>query len=321
MNNLGGFIKKRRSPAPGKRQRLKYIAVLPSLITLMNGLFGFMAVGYASRGFGMEGLIFNRPGLTFFALAGYMVFFAMVADMLDGRVARWSNTTSSFGGQLDSLCDAISFGVAPAFLMVKVVEVRLRLLHAENPVLAGFIGKTVFFAAAVYVCCAVVRLARFNVENQDDESAHMSFSGLPSPAAAGTIVSLVIFQQDLLPKIADRTEAIFRISETVIVWGLPVVAFLAGLLMVSRVRYPHVLNQYLRGKKAFSTFIWVLFGGLLMIWNIQLAMVVSFCGFAAWGALRWWWLKGTGRLKPAHAVSAGNRPAPAGEDAADSPEP
>ncbi len=291
MNQLGGFMKKRRTGAPGRRKRLKYIAVLPSLITLMNGLFGFLAIGYASRGIVVEGMFFNRPGLTFFALAGYMVFFAMIADMLDGRVARWSNSTSSFGGQLDSLCDAISFGVAPAFLMVKVVEVRLRQVQVHNAVLAVFLGKAIFFAAAVYVCCTVVRLARFNVENEESESSHMVFTGLPSPAAAGTIVSLVIFQQDVLPKLARHTGASFRLLENLVVWSLPVVALLAGLLMVSRVRYPHLLNQHLRGKKSFSAFIWVIFGGLLVFWNIQLAMVISFCGFAIWGVLRQAWTK------------------------------
>lgn len=297
MGKIGKLIRRRRPPGHGRKLRLKYIAILPSLITLMNGLAGFMAIGYASRGAGMERFMVHRPGLTFFALSGYMIFLGMIADMLDGRVARLSKSTSSFGGQLDSLCDVISFGVAPAFLMLKVVEVQIRIIQAGNPMLAGFLGKSIFFAAVVYVFCAIVRLARFNVENEEDESAHMSFSGLPSPAAAGTIVSLVIFQQDLLPKIADRTEPIFRIIESSVVWALPFVAFIAGILMVSRLRYSHVVNQHLRGKKAFSTFIWVIFGGLLIIWNIQLAMVISFCGFAVTGVFRWFWLKVSGRKK------------------------
>lgn len=261
-----------------------------------------MAIGYASRGLIVEGMFFNRPGLTFFALSGYMVFFAMIADMLDGRVARWSNTTSSFGGQLDSLCDAISFGVAPAFLMLKVVEVRLRSVHTQNPMLGSFLSKAIFLFAAVYVCSTVIRLARFNVENEESESAHMSFTGLPSPAAAGTIVSLVVFQQDLLPKLARYTETVFQVLEEAIIWSLPVVALVSGLLMISRIRYPHVLNQYLRGKKSFTTFIWILLGGLLVLWNIQLAMVISFCGFAISGMLRLIW--------PRKKAAASARPVP-----------
>ncbi|MDR1932722.1 MAG: CDP-alcohol phosphatidyltransferase family protein, partial [Spirochaetales bacterium] len=90
--------------------RLKYIAILPSLITLMNAMCGFIAIVYAGRGSdgGMVSSIFRRSGVTVFAWAGYMIFLAMIADVLDGRVARLSKTTSSFGGQLDSLSDAIS---------------------------------------------------------------------------------------------------------------------------------------------------------------------------------------------------------------------
>jgi CDP-diacylglycerol--serine O-phosphatidyltransferase len=292
------FIRRQPKQPQAKKQRLKYIAVLPSLITLINALSGFAAIGYIGRGPGIEQrFMLNRPGLTFFAIAGYMIIIAMIADMLDGRVARLSKSTSSFGGQLDSLSDAISFGVAPAYLMLRVVESKLRFFFIETPALSGFIGKFFWLCGAVYVCCAVIRLARFNVENEDDESAHMSFAGLPSPAAAGTIVSLVIFQEDLLPKIADRTEAVFRITETAIIWALPFVTLLAGILMVSRIRYPHVVNQYFKGKKAFSTFIWVVITVLLMVWNIQLAMVISFCGYAVWGLVRWVWYVLSGKNK------------------------
>ncbi|MCL1818819.1 MAG: CDP-alcohol phosphatidyltransferase family protein [Spirochaetaceae bacterium] len=269
------------------RRRLKYIAILPSLITLLNALSGFIAIVYASRGADMEILIFQRPGFTLFALSGYMIFFAMIADVMDGRVARLSKTTSSFGGQLDSLSDAISFGVAPAFLMMKIVEVYLESWRIVNPALALLISRAVLFIAIVYVICAVIRLARFNVENEEDESAHMNFSGLPSPAAAGVVVSLVIFQQDLLPKLADHSEKMFYVIESATVWALPVVTLIAGILMVTRIRYTHVVNYYLRGKKSFATFLGVFFAGLLLIWYIQLAMVVGFCGFALMGLLRW----------------------------------
>ncbi|MDH4238187.1 MAG: CDP-alcohol phosphatidyltransferase family protein, partial [Phycisphaerae bacterium] len=91
-----------------RKQRLKYVTVLPSLVTILNGVCGFAAIIFTSRGG--------------FAMAGYMVLLAMIADMLDGRLARMSKSTSSFGGQLDSLCDIISFGVAPAFLMFEVLQ-------------------------------------------------------------------------------------------------------------------------------------------------------------------------------------------------------
>jgi CDP-diacylglycerol--serine O-phosphatidyltransferase len=277
-----------------KKRRLKYIAILPSLITLMNGMCGFIAIMYASRG---PGIVWQMPflrradfSLSFFALSGYMIFFAMIADVMDGRVARLSKTTSSFGGQLDSLCDAVSFGVAPAFLMVKLVDVHFNHLRLEGMALT-ITGRAVMLAALVYAMCAVIRLARFNVENQEDESAHMNFDGLPSPPAAGVVVSLVVFQQDFLPVIAKGSDDFFRIYESVTVWALPFVTFVSGLLMVSRIRYPHVANYLLRGKKSFSTFLAILFAGLLIIWNIQLAMVAGFCGFVLFGLVRAFWTR------------------------------
>ncbi|MDR1898785.1 MAG: CDP-alcohol phosphatidyltransferase family protein [Treponema sp.] len=286
-------MQKRKIPntegAPRKRRRLKYIAVLPSIITLMNAMFGFLAIVCASRGPGprWEILVVRRFFLTYFALSGYMIFFAMITDLLDGQAARLSKTVSSFGGQLDSLSDAISFGVAPAFLMMKVVEVHYEHLRLESPRLTQIAGRSVLFIAIFYAMCAVIRLARFNVENGEDESAHMRFAGLPTPAAAGVVVSLVIFLQDFLPKAADRSDTLFRVFESIVVWALPFVTFLAGILMVTRISYPHAANQFLRGKKTFTTFLVVFFAGLLLVWNIQLAMVVGFCGFALFGVIRW----------------------------------
>lgn len=270
------------------KQRLRYIAILPSLITLMNGIAGFIAISYTSRAVSFERPLNQKFGLTFFAMAGYMVFFAMVADMLDGRVARLSKSTTSFGGQLDSLSDAISFGVAPAFLMLKVMELKVRSLSFSSPFLQGLVLKTIGFCAVVYVCSTIIRLARFNVENEEDESAHMQFSGLPSPAAAGTIVSLVVFQQDFLPKFLSRYENLYTWADGAIYWILPLATISSAVLMVTRVRYPHIVNVYFKGKKPFSSFIWASVAILFAVWNIQLAAMVGFCGYAVWGAIRAW---------------------------------
>jgi len=272
-----------------KKRRLKYIAVLPSLVTLMNGLCGFSAIVFASRGLDTVWRPHLLPGfsMSYFALAGYMIFLGMVADVLDGHVARISKSTSTFGAQLDSLCDAISFGAAPAFLMLKLVEVYLIQLKFPDDRLSVLFGRAVFFIAIIYAMCAVIRLARFNVENKEDESDHLSFAGLPSPPAAGLIVSLVIFHQDFLPKISEKSGDFFRAFETIVVWMLPVLTLMAGLLMVTRIPYPHVVNRILRGKKRFSVFLLVLFTGLLLVWNIQIAMVLGFCVFMLYGIIRW----------------------------------
>ena len=254
-----------------RRQRLKYITILPSLITILNGVCGFTAIIFAGKGAKL-----GIGQFSYFAMSGYMILLAMIADALDGLLARRVKSTSSFGGQLDSLCDIISFGVAPAFLMVKVLEYSL-----ESAGFAGesFLQRFIWLAAAVYISCAAIRLARFNVENVEDESAHMSFIGLPTPAAAGVIASLIIFHQETL-------------STLVIICTLPFLALGVAVLMVSRIRYPHILNQYLRGKKPFAHFIRVLLVLALVIWSIQAAsLVLIFCGFAASSFLKWLYYK------------------------------
>jgi CDP-diacylglycerol--serine O-phosphatidyltransferase len=269
-----------------RRQRLKYITILPSLVTILNGVCGFTAIIFAGKGAevgvapfsgGSRIPFFTFGSTTYFALAGYMILLAMIADMLDGRLARKVKNTSSFGGQLDSLCDVISFGAAPAFLMLRVLEQYLEPIGFGD---GSFLHRSVWVAAAAYMSCAAIRLARFNVENEEDESAHMSFVGLPSPAAAGVIVSLVILQQEILQQETPQTA-------NAILYALPFVALGISILMVSRIRYPHVLNQYLRGKKPFAYLIRILLLLALVIWNIQVALVVIFCGFAAISFVKW----------------------------------
>lgn len=258
-----------------RRQRLKYITILPSLITLLNGICGFAAIGFASKGF--------------FAMAGYMIFFAMIADMLDGRVARMSHTTSSFGGQLDSLCDIISFGVAPAFLMFKLLDHKLTKLVSPTPAFSDFLNRFIWLTAAIYMACAAIRLARFNVENEEDETAHMSFVGLPVPAAAGVLASLIIFYQDMLPTVGP---AIYNIGEIVILYSLPFVAIGVALLMISRIPYPHLINQFFKGRKPVTHLFWsVAIIGLIYLCGLQSALLITFCGFAISGFARWFYYK------------------------------
>ena len=258
-----------------RRPRLKHITILPSLVTILNGVCGFAAIVFAGKG-----ATLGLGEFSYFAMSGYMVLLAMIADMLDGRLARMNQSTSSFGGQLDSLCDIISFGVAPAFLMLKVLEHKMSGFEGLNPTTETFLERFIWVAAAGYISCAAIRLARFNVENEEDESAHMSFIGLPTPAAAGVIVSLVILHQETLPNL------------NVIIYALPFSALGSAVLMVSRIRYPHILNQYLRGKKPFSYLIRVLLLLAFVFWtNIQAAMVLIFCGFAASSFVKWFYYK------------------------------
>ena len=260
-----------------RRERLNYIAILPSSITILNGLCGFASIVLAS----------NEK----FVLSAYMLFLAMIADMLDGRVARMSKSTSSFGGQLDSLCDMISFGLAPAFLMLKVTQHKFTNFMEMNASLEGFLQRFIWLAAASYISCAAIRLARFNVENEEEESAHMSFIGLPTPAAAGVVVSLFLFHQQVFKEFYDHSSVFFRIGGDIIVFSLPFLVFFSAILMVSRIRYPHIVNQYFKGKKPFAYFLRVLVVIGFVIWSTQVAFVLIFCGFAASGFLKWLYLR------------------------------
>ena len=243
---------RREKRAARRRKRIvASIAVLPSLLTLSNGLLGFAAIAVATR---QESAF--TTALSNQAIAVWLLVGAMLCDMLDGRVARMTHLTSDFGGQLDSMCDIISFGVAPAIVMLRTATLTLHeTLGDETP---RMLERAVWCCAATYVACAVVRLARFNVENEPDESAHMDFKGLPSPGAAAGLLSLILLFEhfrnkseggwlaDSLIK-ADWFAGQWMITTACII--LPIAAAVIGLLMVSQLPYAHLVNKYMRGKK------------------------------------------------------------------------
>lgn len=228
---------------------LQATAVLPSLATIFNGLSGFAAIHFATKLKLGENSVEAVHNLM---LASALLFLAMVFDLLDGRLARMTRRTSDFGAQLDSLCDMVSFGLAPAVLTSHAVIAILRdVLGAQNLVLE----RVVLCLAAVYVACAAMRLARFNVENEPDESAHMSFKGLPSPGAAAATASLVLFYGWLKLDIQDLAHW----QWCTLAAGISFVTFACGLLMVSRFRYWHLVNQFIRGKRPFAYLVKLVF--------------------------------------------------------------
>ncbi|MCO5171837.1 MAG: phosphatidylcholine/phosphatidylserine synthase [Planctomycetes bacterium] len=252
------------------------LAILPSLLTLGNMLCGFYAIVHvASVQWNAQGV--PHPERAFFH-ASVAILLAMVFDMLDGRVARMTRTTSDFGGQLDSLADAISFGVAPA-VMVAMLNSWARWGWAED---AQFWAKMSWVFGAAYAAGAVIRLARFNTETSShSEEAHRYFKGLPSPAAAGVIASLVLLQYYLQ---SPRSRLSWVNPEIVNITALlPFVALAVGYLMVSQFRYVHVANVLLRGRKPFEYLTAVVFGGVLFALFPEPALALLFCGFASTG--------------------------------------
>lgn len=260
------------------RRREKVFPVLPTLLTLGNAVCGFGAITFATK----VGPVDAEDNSLL--IAGLLIFLAMILDALDGHVARWTNQTTQFGAQLDSLCDAISFGVAPGLLMLKFPQVYHPLYHP----------RLLWVIAMLFMVCAVLRLARFNLESADEDT-HDSFTGLPSPAAAGAIASLTVALpgvRDLMdPAMMETTQVIGSVLMAVITRGLPVFTLILACLMVSRIRYPHVSNQVLRGRESFRQILQLVFATVAVLALHNLAIPLIFCYFVLAPPLRAIWAK------------------------------
>jgi CDP-diacylglycerol--serine O-phosphatidyltransferase len=198
-----------------RRPRLQRgVIILPSAFTLGNLFFGIYAMVAATRGD--------------FTWAGWFVIFAGVLDMLDGRVARFTRTGSAFGAELDSLVDAISFGVAPGYIMYA--------LFFQD-------ASWSWTLSFVYVTAVVVRLARFNIEQGGEAKRH--FNGLPSPTAGMVLASFHPFSQTPL----------FQSYLATLPWDriMAVTMVLLGVLMVSHVPYAKVPRIGFRTRRGILT--------------------------------------------------------------------
>ena len=269
-------------------RRIRTIAVLPTLFTLANLVCGFFSIVVAARidapvvELSAEGERAAKPvarlgdagDRTNVMISAWLIFLAMAFDALDGHVARLSRTTSDFGGQLDSLCDVVTFGVAPGFLLVKM---------CPN---FTYEYREVWVIAAAYAACAALRLARFNVEvSQDDD--HMNFSGLPSPAAAASIASFALLFYTLHNK-ANPPEYVERV-DLVLQMILPFYALVVALLMVSRIPYPHIVNQVFRGHRSFAHVVWLLFGAVAVLTVPGYAVPVVCLAFTLTAPVKYVW--------------------------------
>ena len=264
---------------PRSRAALRSVTVLPTLLTLSNGLCGFLAIFLASRD-PLASMPLNWTPLSYAAI---LIFLGMFFDGLDGRIARLTGTTSDLGEQLDSMADMITFGVAPAFAAVQLAGVQMPYfsLNADWPV-----DRIVLIIASIYVACAALRLARFNVElPEPDNSDHMFFKGLPTPGAAGTVAGLVLLHQHILGRNGDPMDWPVRLSAVM----MAVVMLLAALAMVSRLRYVHVLNRYVRGQARFTTVTRMVVIILLLAVYPQLAIALAFVIYALSAPMNWGW--------------------------------
>lgn len=273
----------------------KGLALLPSLLTLGNAICGIAAIVKVAK-IQIQPLAVDHAERfdlwTNLRDAALLILLGMVFDVLDGRVARLTKMTSDFGGQLDSLSDAITFGVAPGVLVIMANgETRFPEYY--------FWTKVAWTFGIAYSCGAISRLARFNVETEDhSEKAHLEFKGLPSPAAAGVVATLVLLQSYLMGERAAQNlrwvdhDLVQKVAFS-ITFVLPFVALALGCLMVSRFRYVHVANRFLKGRKPFDYLALVLMGGVLLSLVPEVMAALVFVGYAFTGPILAWRRQGS----------------------------
>lgn len=200
--------------------------MLPNLFTSASLFGGFYAIIAAIQGK--------------FSLAATAILISCVFDALDGRIARFTNTSSQFGSEYDSLSDLVAFGVAPGVLAF---------LWALKP-----FGRLGWLASFMYVICGALRLARFNVQKETVEANY--FKGLPIPGAASLIASLVLFASAL----GDIPEGSKHILIILLIYVL-------SFLMVSAVQYPSFKDLEFKHRKSFNVLVSIILVALVIAYK------------------------------------------------------
>ncbi|GIW40382.1 MAG: CDP-diacylglycerol--serine O-phosphatidyltransferase [Candidatus Binatia bacterium] len=228
----------------------KGVHVLPNLLTTAGLFSGFFSVVATLRGE--------------FEVAAVAVLVAQVFDVLDGRVARVTRTASRFGIEYDSLSDLVAFGVAPALLVYQWALLPWKTWG--------------WLAAALYVTCGALRLARFNVQWDNVEKRH--FVGLPIPAAADVVVTTVLLGHYLGGEVVANRHLVFLVLTYV----------LAGL-MVSGVRYYSFKEVELYRRQPFWILLAVILLGNFLVAEPQIFLFVAAYSYALYGPGRWAYVK------------------------------
>jgi CDP-diacylglycerol--serine O-phosphatidyltransferase len=245
------MLRPRRSKIDVQRRRFRRgVYLLPSMFTMGNLFCGYACIVHAMRGD--------------FATAAPFIGFAVVVDMLDGRIARMTGTTSAFGVEFDSLADIISFGVAPAILTFA---------WGLQP-----LGRLGWAAGFLFLASAAVRLARFNIQAGSHDKRY--FVGMPSPAAAGVLAATVFAYPSGFQTYVE---------------ALPVLAMIVvpALLMVSTVRFRSFKNLDLQARRKYPVLLLLALGPVLLAARPELFLVVLAYGYlgmtvveTAWHRLR-----------------------------------
>ena len=248
-------------------------------MTAGNLFCGFMAVIQCIQARLAEtsptGFYLGTDPANHYRYAVYLIFGAAAFDALDGRLARMGGRESLFGAEFDSLADVVSFGIAPALMMFFFI-----LSPTQGITWFRDLG---WFVGFIYLLCAAMRLARFNVithpllKRNAQKETNKDFLGLPVPAAAGTVASTMLFLLHLQD--SDRTLNRWAL-------GLPLLMTLIGLLMMSTVRYPSGKNLNLQTKTRVHTFFLILLVTSLIIFFKEIGLLILCLGYIFYGLIR-----------------------------------
>ena len=249
------------------------IYLLPNLMTAGNLFCGFTAtlkivegalITATASGDPLKQAAAEEAAAGKFHGAIWLILLACVFDLLDGRLARLGGNESPFGREFDSLADIVSFGVAPALMVYRVV------LHQFE--------RTGWLIASVYVICGALRLARFNcLAATNSVSANKEFKGFPIPAAAGLIASLTLFMLWLDEKNKEIGQG---------KWVLPPLIVFLAWMMFSGFRYPSFKSLNWRTTRSLPKFILIIAVLVFTALNFEWMPFVIFTTYLLYGFLR-----------------------------------
>lgn len=261
-----------------EKRRVRTIVVLPTLLTLGNAFCGFLALAYIADAI-EGGHHVRHPPDVLLTRAAWLVFLAMVFDALDGKIARLTKADGQFGAELDSLCDVITFGLAPAYFVKVLAQIKEPSLFLEHPRIA-------LWFSALFVMCAILRLARYNVENITGRKGPTHyFVGLPTPAAAGMLAALVLVYFELAGAVEGKGIARLAGVDACHTWAnailisLPFLTAVLGVLMISRVPFLHLVNALTGGRRSLVYIVGVTACGIVAVFLPEAVLALAFSGY------------------------------------------
>ncbi len=279
MNDVTSATQSDSMPKAPPRKGVKAgIYLLPNLITAGSLFLGILAMHLAIEGRLLEGFSNN------YVMAAYAIIGAAICDGLDGSVARITRTQSAFGVQLDSLCDLVSFGVAPGIVMYNMA------LHE--------LGRVGFAVSFLFALCGALRLARFNVMAQKGRASG-NFMGIPIPMAAIPVCVCILAYHELLLWAEGGEQAAWAVAAAQWLtepaarnWVFASILFVLSLGMISTFEYVSTKNMKLPRKRPFR-FLALVLMCLVMLFTLEftLTLAILMLVYCLHGPVMWLFFK------------------------------